>query len=360
MKPLVAVPAIAALVYRAWSRNSLTPVGILVAATTAIVHAVHPWSVFFALLVVFFLTGTAATKVKHDVKARLTQSSSGTSGGEGPRTHVQVLANSLVASVLILLHTYQLSRSASRKTECWAPETDLPVVGIVANYAAVAADTFSSELGILSTSKPRLITAPWRVVPPGTNGGITLFGLLAGLLGAATIAVTAAALTPFCSEWQLSSKMAFVGAMSLVGLFGSLLDSLLGAVLQASVVDVRTGKVVEGEGGRKVPVHGAGSLHIKQRAKVRGAVMAHEHGADSVASSSGVDLSSAKAGAGEKAGSIVPEDGKHHESRRVETGRDILSNNGVNLLMATSATLATMVGASLVWEVPLSSVFAGT
>jgi uncharacterized membrane protein len=64
MKPFVAVPAIAALVYRAWSRKSLTPVGILTALATAVVHAVHPWSVFFALLAVFFLAGNAATKVR--------------------------------------------------------------------------------------------------------------------------------------------------------------------------------------------------------------------------------------------------------------------------------------------------------
>ncbi|KAL1629882.1 hypothetical protein SLS56_005151 [Neofusicoccum ribis] len=358
MKPVVAVPATAALVYRAWSRNSLTPVGIVVAAATAVAHALHPWSVFFSLLVVFFLTGTAATKVKHDVKARLTQSSSGASGGEGPRTHVQVLANSTVASVLILLHTWQLSASEKAKTECWAPSSDLVVVGIVANYAAVAADTLSSELGILSKSPPRLITAPWRVVPPGTNGGVTLAGLLAGSLGAFIISLTSVALLPFCSEWDVSAKGVFVGAITLIGLSGSLLDSLLGALLQASVVDVRTGKVVEGEGGRKVPVHSAGSLHMKQRAKVRSAVVSHEQGAGSVAASTGVDAGSpAKLRASEKAGSILPEEGKHQESRRVDTGRDILSNNGVNLLMAASASVAAMVGASLVWGIPLSSIF---
>lgn len=64
MKPIVAIPAIAALVYRAYSRKSLTPVGILTAFATAVVHAIHPWSVFFALLAVFFLAGTAVTKVR--------------------------------------------------------------------------------------------------------------------------------------------------------------------------------------------------------------------------------------------------------------------------------------------------------
>jgi uncharacterized membrane protein len=41
----------------------LTPGGIAAAVATAIAHAMHPWSVFFALLVVFFLTGSAVTKV---------------------------------------------------------------------------------------------------------------------------------------------------------------------------------------------------------------------------------------------------------------------------------------------------------
>lgn len=38
------------------------------------------------------------------MKAKLTRSAAGESGGEGPRGWIQVLANSGVASVLILLH----------------------------------------------------------------------------------------------------------------------------------------------------------------------------------------------------------------------------------------------------------------
>lgn len=63
MKAYVAVPATLALVYRAWSHQSLTPAGIVVAALTAVAHAVHPWSLPFALLIVFFLAGTRVTKV---------------------------------------------------------------------------------------------------------------------------------------------------------------------------------------------------------------------------------------------------------------------------------------------------------
>ena len=63
MQPIIAIPAIILLVSRAWVKNALTPLGILVAGVTAIIHAYHPWSVFFALLVVFYLAGTTVTKV---------------------------------------------------------------------------------------------------------------------------------------------------------------------------------------------------------------------------------------------------------------------------------------------------------
>jgi uncharacterized membrane protein len=63
MKPVIAVPAVAALVYRAWSRKSLTPAGIFAAFITAIIHVIHPWSAPFFLLAVFYLGGTTATKV---------------------------------------------------------------------------------------------------------------------------------------------------------------------------------------------------------------------------------------------------------------------------------------------------------
>ncbi len=66
MKPLYAVPATLALVYRAWSHKSVTPAGIVVATLTAVVHALHPWNLPFILLAVFFLAGTKVTKVCHE------------------------------------------------------------------------------------------------------------------------------------------------------------------------------------------------------------------------------------------------------------------------------------------------------
>ena len=64
MKAVIAVPVTLAIVYRAWSHKTLTPLGIVAAVLTAAAHAVHPWSLPFILLMVFFLAGTRVTKVR--------------------------------------------------------------------------------------------------------------------------------------------------------------------------------------------------------------------------------------------------------------------------------------------------------
>lgn len=73
--------------------------------------------------------------MKHKVKARLTLSSSGASGGEGARTHIQVLANSAVASCLILLHYRKLLQTESQilgtQSNSLASGEDLLIAGIV-------------------------------------------------------------------------------------------------------------------------------------------------------------------------------------------------------------------------------------
>lgn len=73
-------------------------------------------------------------QVKHDIKARLTLSATGTAGGEGPRNHIQVLANSIVATVLTIAHAYVLSKNPSTES-CFSlgkHAADVLMVGIVA------------------------------------------------------------------------------------------------------------------------------------------------------------------------------------------------------------------------------------
>lgn len=81
-------------------------------------------------------------------------------------------------------------------------------------------------------------------------------GILAGSFGAFTIGLTSAILLPFCSSLleTVQDRVLWVVAMTVWGTLGSILDSVLGGLLQASVVDKRTGKIVEGTGGQKVEI----------------------------------------------------------------------------------------------------------
>lgn len=63
MKAAIAIPVTLAMVYRAGSHKSLTPAGIVAAVVTAAAHALHPWNLPFALLIIFYLIGTRVTKV---------------------------------------------------------------------------------------------------------------------------------------------------------------------------------------------------------------------------------------------------------------------------------------------------------
>jgi uncharacterized protein (TIGR00297 family) len=104
-------------------------------------------------------------------------------------------------------------------------------VACTGTMAAVNADTWATEVGVLSKRPPRLITNG-RPVETGTSGGVTAIGLAASLGGAGLIALVAAA-----AAWigragprvLLAVVLAGVGG----GACGSLLDSLLGATAQA-------------------------------------------------------------------------------------------------------------------------------
>ncbi|PHH84976.1 hypothetical protein CDD83_1101 [Cordyceps sp. RAO-2017] len=394
MKPIFAIPLTAALVVRAWQKKSLTPAGIVAGVLTAVAHAYHPWNLPLVLLVVFFFAGTRVTHIKENVKATLTLHSRGTSGGEGPRTHVQVFANSLMGSILSLLHAHQLRARAAAYADpeasspsgsmCYSWGGDVLVVGIIANYAAVAADTFSSELGILSRSQPRLVTSPTlRKVPRGTNGGVTAEGLAAGLFGSMVVVTTAMLFLPACSSdtaptvgggppWSMTQRRLFMAFLVVWGALGSLLDSVLGGILQRSVLDVRSGKIVEGEGGNRVLVSASASQVVggsTKRAEARAAALEGRGGGGGGGGGQGARGSDTSAVAdveeedeAARRGSAAGQKhrkasfGDERPSRVVANGWDLLDNNDVNFLMASTMSIGGMALASWYWGVPINDV----
>lgn len=171
-----------------------------------------------SVLLTFFLTSSVLSRWRAERKRRM---ESLTARG-ARRDATQVLANGGVASLCIAL--YALTGEV-----CWW-------LAFVGAYAAANADTWSSEIGALSPVPPRHILTG-RTLRAGDSGGVTLWGTLAGCMGSAAVAAVAWLVHPV-PLWQILSVV-------LGGMVGNLLDSVLGATLQARYQCERCGEVVE-------------------------------------------------------------------------------------------------------------------
>lgn len=111
------------------------------------------------------------------------------------------------------------------------------------SIAAVTADTWSTEIGILSKTQPRFILG-FKPVSTGTSGAISLVGTLGGFLGTVLISLVG---FPFVLKNILTSVKLphFFLITILSGLVGSFVDSLLGATAQAQYRCLNCGAVTE-------------------------------------------------------------------------------------------------------------------
>lgn len=106
---------------------------------------------------------------------------------------------------------------------------------VIAHYSTCLADTLASELGILSKSDPFLLTSPWRKVPPGTNGGVTMNGFFLSFIGGVLMGGGTMLMDTLSGiDTKPLEIIIFSGTC---GLLGSVLDSLLGATVQATYYD---------------------------------------------------------------------------------------------------------------------------
>jgi uncharacterized protein (TIGR00297 family) len=169
----------------------LTPGGV---AAALLVGAAVWWGLGWAGLVplfAFLLSGSLLTRIA--------------TGRGAARRARQVLANGGLTAALAVLGSWPAAMGA---------------------LAAVAADTWATEIGAFSPTDPHDI-ATGRPVPRGRSGGITPLGTMGGVLGAIAIAAIAALVAPH-------QRFGLAGAMlaAAAGIFGMLGDSLLGATLQ--------------------------------------------------------------------------------------------------------------------------------
>lgn len=96
------------------------------------------------------------------------------------------------------------------------------LIAAFAALAAATADTWATEIGTLNPGVTRMITT-FEKVQSGTEGGISLKGTLAGILGALMISL-------FIFYLGILSPLKFFSVVFFGGVVGLLIDSILGAI----------------------------------------------------------------------------------------------------------------------------------
>lgn len=217
----IQIIAVALLAVAANRKRLLNPSGAFAAfllGTTIIVTTNLFWLLLLMSLLV--LAGVATRAKYREKAARGTGEAAG-----GVRRTRNVLANGLVPTFIALLHG---------PIDAWlgTGASSLLFVGAV---AAAAADTFASEFGGLS-DRTVLITS-FKRVPPGTDGGISLAGQVAALIGSLIVSglgivLLSLAFTVAAPPQPASLTTANLAVTTVAGFLGCQMDSLLGAVFE--------------------------------------------------------------------------------------------------------------------------------
>ncbi|KAJ1964187.1 hypothetical protein GGI12_001591 [Dipsacomyces acuminosporus] len=217
-----------------FKKRSLSKSGTLAAAFVGLSTASNDNLMFTAVLLAFFVSSSFWTKYQAKMKTKIDPAYTKTS----ERNWKQVLCNAGVGSAISLVYQYHFDGRNPKDLSIEERKLmTLLIWGYVGFYACCAGDTWASELGTLSSNWPILITT-LKPVPPGTNGGVSKLGLLSSFAGGATVGLAAdiALWIQYFAGYRSGAlpKIPYNLVGSLLGTLGSLIDSLLGATIQAS------------------------------------------------------------------------------------------------------------------------------
>jgi uncharacterized protein (TIGR00297 family) len=178
------------------------------------------------MIVIFFGVSSAFTKYRYDYKRTLgfAQDKSGT------RSWPNSLANGGVAAIASVGDLYTHS--------------EIFAVMFLTSVVTALSDTLATEIGLLSHSRPRMITRISKLVEPGTSGGITFLGNVAALLSASGLSVLGAAVSVFQDTGPSVTASAIL-AVIIGAIIGVFFDSLLGATVQGVNKCAVCGKTTE-------------------------------------------------------------------------------------------------------------------
>lgn len=193
----------------AWRANSLSSSGLWAAVLTGGLIFGLGGLAWALVLLTFFISSSALSRMFMRRKSSLAEKFS--KGSQ--RDWGQVIANGGLGTLLVITRT------------AW-PSQAWPWIAYAGAIATATSDTWATEIGVLSGHVPRLITNG-KAVERGTSGGVTTLGMIATIGGGALIGLLVG---------TVSSEVGLITAMVvavMAGLAGSLLDSVLGATVQA-------------------------------------------------------------------------------------------------------------------------------
>lgn len=201
-----------------YSRGAVDRSGLLAGIFVGLLFALSGGLAAVAMLLTFFTIGSIFTKYKYSYKERIGVAEP-RGGARGWRS---VFSNLFFPSLALLLHYFT--------------EKHIYFIAFLSSISCSLADTLASELGSLDKRGPWLIRN-FRKVPHGTSGAISIIGTASGFLGSFLIPFEALML-------NMISFNSFLLASSL-GFISSILDSLLGATVQAKYFCESEGRVIE-------------------------------------------------------------------------------------------------------------------
>jgi len=224
------------IAYAAYRAHSLGKGGAYAAAFMGtVIFGLGGWE-YGAVLLTFFITSSA---LSHSFKKHKRGLDEKYSKGD-QRDAGQVFGNGGIPAIFAALHFF-------------FPNESWPWLAFASSLAAVNADTWATELGILNPNPPRLITN-FKVVEKGTSGGLSLIGTLASLAGAALIGVLASLPGPHPAPVPIGM------VITIAGFAGALFDSFIGATVQAVYFCPKDNKETE-----QHPTHSCGVQTVRVR-----------------------------------------------------------------------------------------------
>ncbi|ELY93502.1 hypothetical protein C483_06043 [Natrialba hulunbeirensis JCM 10989] len=213
---VIALAITALLGYVSYALETASIAGMITGVLLGLLTIVLGGYAWFAVLIAFFGIGGLSTKFRYGRKEELGVAED----NNGARGSGNVLGNAAVAIAAVLGYAASLAGLL--------PVTaDLFLFAFAGSVATAMSDTLSSEVGSVFET-PRLITT-LEPVEPGTDGGVTWQGEVAGLAGATIVGGLSYLLFP---------AVGGLGAAIIVaaGFVGMTVDSLLGATLEGSLL----------------------------------------------------------------------------------------------------------------------------